>query len=271
LKTLLALATLGAVAVLGVIYSGVYNVTATSQHTRPVLWALETSMRQAVRIRARAVSVPPLDDPALAMRGLVHYRNSCLKCHGAPGVPPEPFALGLLPAPNNLAQTALEWSAAELYWVTRNGLKMTAMPAWEFRYPDAELWAIVAFLRRLPSLTTEDYTALAREHSHAAAFEWSAASGSTGDARRGAVALHQYACITCHIIPGIVGATAHVGPSLAGIASRKYLAGRLPNTPGNMVLWLRQPQDVKPGTLMPNLEVAQHHALDIAAYLSSLK
>ena len=85
-------------------------------------------------------------------RGFAHYRDSCLKCHGAPGVAPEPFARGLMPLPNNLAQTALESTPAEMYWVTKNGLKMTAMPAWEFRYPDEDLWAIVAFLRRLPKL-----------------------------------------------------------------------------------------------------------------------
>ena len=268
LKAFAALALAAALAVLGAIYSGAYDVSATHQHTRPVHWALDTGMRQAVRLRARDVKVPPLDDPALAQRGFLLYRSSCLQCHGAPGVAPEHFARGLMPLPNNLAQTALEWTSAELYWVTKNGLKMTAMPAWEFRYPDEDLWAIVAFLRQLPKLTVGDYEA----------FEKKAVQGkkaivqvaTSPDPRRGAIALQQYACATCHRIPGIVGATAHVGPPLEGIAGRKYLAGRLPNTPQNMLRWIRDPKGVNPATLMPNLEVTEAHALDIAAYLATL-
>ena len=78
-----------------------------------------------------------------------------------------------------------------------------------------------------------------------------------------AIALQQYAL---HQLPphsGIVGATAHVGPPLEGIASRKYLAGRLPNTPQNMLRWIRDPKSVSIATLMPNLEVTEAHALDI--------
>lgn len=270
LRAFAALALAAALAVLGMIYSGAYDVSAIHQHTRPVHWALDAGMRQAVRLRAKGVKVPPLDDPALAQRGFLLYRNSCLQCHGAPGVAPEPFARGLMPQPNNLAQTALEWTPAELYWVTKNGLKMTAMPAWEFRYPDEDLWAIVAFLRQLPKLTAGAYEALGKTGNQGQK-EKSVRTATSPDPRRGAIALQQYACATCHRIPGIVGAIAHVGPPLDGIASRKYLAGRLPNTPENMLRWIREPKSVSPATLMPDLDVTDAHARDIAAYLATLK
>lgn len=280
LKLLVGLATGSAVLGLAVLYSGVYDVSATHQHIRPVHWALDTGMRQAVRVRAKSIRPPVLDDPAHARRGLVLYHESCAKCHGAPGVAPDPFALGLMPQPNNLAQTALEWTPAELYWVTRNGLKMTAMPAWEFRYPDADLWAIVAFVRQLPKLTaaqyadqyTAQYIELGRARQEKPEPDWraSAASAGTGNAKRGATAIHQYGCATCHQIPGIVGAVALVGPSLEGIASRKYLGGRVPNTPENLVRWIRHPKAFSPDTLMPALGVTEPHALDIATYLSTL-
>jgi mono/diheme cytochrome c family protein len=253
-------------AVLAVVFSGAYDVSALHQHTRPVHWALETSMRQGVKLRARNIQAPPLDDPALAGRGLAHYRASCARCHGAPGVAPEPFARGLMPLPNNLAQTALEWTAAELFWVTKHGLKMTGMPAWEYRYPDEELWAIVAFLKLQPKLTAQAYQALATQDVEKRAGPAPAAA----DARRGAIALHQYACTSCHRIPGIVGAMANVGPPLEGIARRKYLGGRLPNTPENLVRWIRDPKSVSPATLMPDLDVTETHARDIAAYLATL-
>lgn len=150
LKAFAGLALAVAAAGATVMYGGLYDVSAIHQHTRPVHWALEIGMRESVKLRARFVKVPPLEDPSLAQRGADLYRESCLKCHGAPGIAPEPFARGLMPVPNNLVQTALEWTPAEMYWVTRNGLKMTAMPAWEFRYPDGDLWALVAFLRLMP-------------------------------------------------------------------------------------------------------------------------
>ena len=269
LRAFAALALAATLALLGAIYSGAYDVSATHQHTRPVHWALDTGMRQAVRLRAKDVKVPPLEDPALAQRGFQHYRDSCLKCHGAPGIAPEPFARGLMPLPNNLAQSALEWTPAELYWVTKNGLKMTAMPAWEFRYPDEDLWAIVAFLRQMPKLTVEAYAGFGKKEVHEKREKTTQAAASP-DSGRGAIALQQYACATCHRIPGIVGAIAHVGPPLEGIASRKYLAGRLPNTPENMLRWIREPKSVSPATLMPDLDVTEEHARDIAAYLATL-
>lgn len=271
LKLAVGLATGGVALGLAVLFSGVYDVSATGQHIRPVNWTLDTGMRQAVRMRAKGIRPPPLDDPLLANRGQALYRESCAKCHGAPGVSPDPFALGLTPQPNNLAQTALEWTPSELFWVTRNGLKMTAMPAWEFRYPEADLWAIVAFVRLMPKLTAAQYAQLDRANKQPSPTDWGAAGSSAGDAARGAIAIHQYGCTTCHRVPGIVGANAaRVGPTLDGIAGRKYLGGRLPNTPDNLVRWIRHPQEVSAQSLMPDLGVTEAHARDIAAYLSKL-
>jgi cytochrome c len=90
-----------------------------------------------------------------------------------------------------------------------------------------------------------------------------------GDARRGEIALRQYACTTCHRIPGLVEARSDVGPALDGIARRRYLAGRVPNTPENMLRWIVAPESIKPGTAMPNLRVRDADALDMTAYLLS--
>lgn len=269
------LATLAAVALVALlgagltIYTGVYNVSATEQHTAPVYWALETGMLNAVRRRARDIEAPPLDDPTLVRRGFVLHRDSCVPCHGAPGVAPHDIGKALLPAPNNLAQSARDWRPAELYWVIRNGLKMSGMPAWEKRYADADLWALVAFVRQLPRITAAEYERMLAEPGIAAKRQERAAGA--GDPQQGILALQQYACTTCHTIPGMVGANAHVGPPLASIASRKYLAGRLPNTPENMIRWIRDPKGVSAQTLMPDLAVSEEHARDMTAYLFTLK
>jgi cytochrome c len=92
-----------------------------------------------------------------------------------------------------------------------------------------------------------------------------------GDAARGRDALRRYGCQACHTIPGVRAAKAVVGPPLAGIGSRVYLAGVLPNTPENMVRWLRDPPGVDEKTAMPNLGVTEADARDIATYLYSMR
>lgn len=92
-----------------------------------------------------------------------------------------------------------------------------------------------------------------------------------GDPARGRLALTQYACQACHVIPGITGSDVHVGPPLEGLASRAMIAGSLPNTPDNLVRWIRDPQAVDPQTAMPDMGVSEEHARDMAAYLATLK
>ena len=91
------------------------------------------------------------------------------------------------------------------------------------------------------------------------------------DPLRGREALHQYGCHGCHVIPGITGPDVHVGPPLAGIGSRRLIAGLLPNEPAQMVRWLLDPPGVDPKTAMPALEVAEADARDMAAYLATLR
>jgi cytochrome c2 len=92
-----------------------------------------------------------------------------------------------------------------------------------------------------------------------------------GDIQRGRIAIRQYGCQTCHVIPGVTGADALVGPPLNGIASRLYLAGILQNSPEHMIAWLRNPQVIDPLSAMPTLGVTERDARDIAAYLYTLR
>lgn len=92
-----------------------------------------------------------------------------------------------------------------------------------------------------------------------------------GDPDRGRAMIKSYGCGACHTVPGVGGATGLVGPPLTNIASRVYLAGQLPNTPDNMKKWIRAPQSVEKGTAMPNLNVSDRDARDIAAYLYTLR
>jgi cytochrome c2 len=87
----------------------------------------------------------------------------------------------------------------------------------------------------------------------------------------GRLLLRQFGCGACHEIPGVAAAKGRVGPPLAGIGSRVYLAGVLPNSPGNMARFIRRPQEVDPRTAMPDLGVTEAHARDMVAYLQTLR
>jgi cytochrome c2 len=95
--------------------------------------------------------------------------------------------------------------------------------------------------------------------------------GAVDDVKRARKAFHQYACITCHEIPGVVGGLAPVGPPLSAMATRSHIAGVVGNSPENMVRWLRAPQALHPGSAMPNLGVTERDARAMAAYLYSAK
>jgi cytochrome c1 len=96
-----------------------------------------------------------------------------------------------------------------------------------------------------------------------------APAGTAGDAARGRIALAQYGCRACHMIPGVTGSTVYVGRPLEDMAKRPIIAGTLPNDQANLVRWIRNPQAIDPQTAMPVLGVSERDALDMSAYLLS--
>jgi cytochrome c len=92
-----------------------------------------------------------------------------------------------------------------------------------------------------------------------------------GDPKRGAQIIREVGCGSCHIIPGIRPARGLVGPPLMLFAHRTYIAGQIPNTPENLIAWVRDPPAIEPGTAMPNLGLDEQQARDIAAYLYTLR
>ena len=251
------------------VWSGVYDISATAQHAQPTFELLELAGRRSIRRHAAGIAAPRLDEPGRIARGALCYRDKCLVCHGGPGVAQGEIGRSMQPLPGPLVDASRRFSAAELYWVVKKGIKMSGMPAWEYRLSDADLWATVAFLQRLPALSPAEFrAALAGEACVSAPA--AASPPPAADPARGRVALTQYACTACHVIPGVTGSQVHVGPPLAGIASRGLLAGRLTNTPEHLVRWIREPQRVDPDTAMPTLGVDERDARDIAAYLGTL-
>ena len=83
--------------------------------------------------------------------------------------------------------------------------------------------------------------------------------------------IRKYGCYACHVIPGVTGANGLVGPALSGIASRVFIAGKLPNSPENITRWIQHPRAVDPHTAMPEMGVTDDDSRDIAAYLYTLQ
>jgi cytochrome c1 len=92
-----------------------------------------------------------------------------------------------------------------------------------------------------------------------------------GDAARGKLTIGRSGCGSCHEIPGIANARGLTGPPLTHFARRTIVAGLLPNTPQNLVHWVRQPQAVVPNNAMPDSGLTDAQARDVAAYLYTLR
>jgi cytochrome c oxidase subunit 2 len=94
----------------------------------------------------------------------------------------------------------------------------------------------------------------------------------TGATLKGLELFRTSTCINCHAINGVAGANARVAPDLTHVASRRQLgAGILDNTPANMRLWLKSPQHIKPGALMPDFSFTDEQLDQLSEYLSSLR
>jgi len=304
LAALAAAGVLGAAGAAAFVWFGVYDVSATGPHLQPVHSLLELALKRAVQRRADAHPPPPdLVAAARVMQGAACFRDRCVACHGAPGVAPERFALGMQPVPTSLIEATRHWRRQDLYWITRNGIKMSGMPAWEYRLDERELWSVVAFLDALPLMTPDQYRALTAAPGTSAAGA-SGASGASGTrspsrtqmpastatltaeprcdgivdapapldpplttvelARR---AFRQHGCTACHVIPGVVGPDTSNGPRLSGLAGRDRIGGKAFPTEDGIAAWIRDPQAIDAHSAMPALGISETQARLMARYL----
>ena len=163
-KRVAGLAVIGIAGALLVGWSGLVSIAASSGHFAVTRWYLGWTMENAVETQSMLIVKPKdlnLDDPALVRRSAGHYATGCAACHGAPGVPQSPVVKEMTPAPPRLEEKVNEWSDEELFWMVKNGIKYSGMPAWPAQERDDEVWAQVAFLRALPEMTRTEYAELA--------------------------------------------------------------------------------------------------------------
>lgn len=196
LMWLAGVATAGAAVALAAIWLGLAPIAASSGHWEITNRVLHGTMRRTVIARALTVPVPPLDDPALVVRGARHYETGCAPCHGSPVDQPPVIPSAMAPDPPFLPPRMGRWDDAELFWIVKHGIKFTAMPAWPAQSRDDEVWAMTAFLRVLPNLDDEAYRRLAAAiEGHPADFTAGADAAVVGEAKFERVVA---SCRRCH-------------------------------------------------------------------------
>jgi cytochrome c553 len=185
------LAIAAGIAVAGFLFawSGAYNVAASQGHWAIVDWALRFGMRNSVSLRAPNATPQALADPDLVRLGAGHFEISCAFCHGSPHSKINPVTNKMLPPPPSLSTEMRPWTDGELFWIVRHGIKYTGMPGWVAPERDDEVWAVVAFLRALPTLDRARYRELAFSSASASSDIESVATGSP---------LGSLTCARCH-------------------------------------------------------------------------
>lgn len=145
--------------------SGAVPIKASSRHWAITEWVLQFAKRRSVVTHAALTAPKPpaaLDDMSFVLRGAGHFEIGCRPCHGAPGDRMPRIPVAMTPRPPELSPRMGSWSPEQLFYIVKHGVKFTGMPAWPAQGRDDEVWAVVAFLRRLPALDEAGYESLVR-------------------------------------------------------------------------------------------------------------
>ncbi|WP_438864882.1 c-type cytochrome [Neptunicella sp.] len=151
------------------IYSGIYPIGADVPHSAAEFWVLENLRENSIERASSEISVPSLESADLLLTGGPNYNDMCAGCHLKPGKQKSDMSVGLYPAPPNLSASShtedhqhgdATQLAGRQFWVIKHGIKASGMPAWGATHDDQRIWAMVAFLQKLPQLTPEQYQIL---------------------------------------------------------------------------------------------------------------
>src|SRR5262245_16903307 len=140
-------------------FGGFYSVAASVADPAIVDSALVQVRQASIARHAKAVpAMPPEDADTVRAGARAYSERGCVNCHGAPGVDWGKWSEGLRPDPPDLKEVATQRPPNELFWVIKNGIKMTGMPSFGAAgASDDEIWKIAAFVKRLATVTPEDY------------------------------------------------------------------------------------------------------------------
>ena len=262
------------------ILSGVYDIAAVTPHALVTRKVLKFTQVNSIKRHARNLKPPDLNKAHLIKRGFKLFRKNCVTCHGSPGESRSRIGIGLNPNPPPLYTATKHWKPKEIAWTITNGLKMAGMPAFILGESPDDIWAITAFVVRMNKLSPEDYRKMMsweKGETPESEISWLHSTDEgwnrlkqKGDIHLGKKQIIKNACTTCHEIPGTGYRKAQVGPSLIAWKKRHFISGQILNNPVNLVDWIQKPQKYEPKTAMPDLNITNQEAWNMAAYLFSL-
>lgn len=205
------------------VISGVVPIKASSGHWAITAAFLDFAKTRSVSTHSWGISAPSLEleDEALVLRGAGHYETACVPCHGGPGRSIPPVMSAMTPPPPELTERVARWTPEELFSIVKHGIKFTGMPGWPVQQRDDEMWAMVAFLRRMPELDAAGYRRLVYDDLDATPAGAASSFGASETAPRTVRAV----CSRCHGLNG-AGRGGGAFPSLAGQRAA-YLYGSL--------------------------------------------
>lgn len=158
--TLLGAGAVGIAFAGAVVGFGLYNVSAAAGHWPGVSWVLHTTYRNSVELRAPPPDKVPKLTEAMAAIGARHYDSACRFCHSAPGEPGTATARSMVPHPPPIERAVADWQPRHLFWIVRNGVKMSGMPHWPAELREDDVWLVVAFLDSARDMTAAEYADL---------------------------------------------------------------------------------------------------------------
>ena len=148
------------------IYSGAYNMSQLAPHTAITKWIIETTKDKSINKRLKDLQVPPMNDTNMIVEGFNHYNEMCVNCHGGPGIAPGELAKGLYPSPPKFYKSGDMPDTTEAFWIIKNGIKMTSMPAFGPTHTDQKIWAITDFLlNKMNMMSAREYQEWIKKYS----------------------------------------------------------------------------------------------------------
>lgn len=148
------------------ILSGTYDISQLTPHNKLTKSIIGITTHRSINNRLKEIVVPNnLKDSSILVMGFQHYNEMCVMCHSAPGKEPDEMAQGLYPKPPRLYEYVGEDDAKEFFWIIKNGIKMTSMPAFEPTHDDQKIWSMTAFVtQKLAKMSPDEYKSWVKKY-----------------------------------------------------------------------------------------------------------
>jgi mono/diheme cytochrome c family protein len=144
---------------LAYIYSGKFDATQLKPHKPLTEWIIGKTLQHSIGKAVKGIMAPAdLKDSSMISLGFTHYNEMCVVCHGAPGIDPSDITEGLYPKPPRFYKSEDMPKPEGAFWIIKNGIKMTSMPALAPTHTDKEIWAVTSFMiNKMNSMSPSDY------------------------------------------------------------------------------------------------------------------